>query len=32
VGCRYFFNDRIAGMAELGWDLSVITLGLAIRL
>jgi hypothetical protein len=32
VGCRYFFNDRIAGMAELGWGMSNLTLGVAIKL
>jgi hypothetical protein len=32
VGCRYFFNDRIAGMAELGWGMSILTLGVTIKL
>jgi len=32
VGCRYFFNDRIAGMAELGWGLSVVTIGVAVKI
>ena len=32
AGCRYFFTDNIAGMAELGWGMSVITLGVAVKL
>lgn len=32
VGCRYPFNDKIAGMAELGWGISVATIGVAIKL
>ena len=32
AGCRYFFNDKIAGMAELGWGMSIVTIGLAIKL
>ncbi len=32
VGCRYFFNDRIAGMAELGWGMSLFTIGVTIKM
>jgi hypothetical protein len=32
VGSRYFFNEKIAGMAELGWGLSMFTLGVTLRL
>lgn len=32
AGCRYFFNDKIGGMAELGWGTSIVTLGVAIKL
>lgn len=32
AGCRYFFNDKIAGMAELGWGMSIVTIGVAIKL
>jgi hypothetical protein len=32
AGCRYFFNDKIAGMAELGWGMSILTLGVAVKL
>ena len=32
AGCRYFFNDKIAGMAELGWGISIVTIGVAIKL
>lgn len=31
AGCRYFFNDKIAGMAELGWGVSILNLGLAMK-
>jgi hypothetical protein len=32
AGCRYFFNDKIAGMAELSWGVSIFTLGVAVKL
>lgn len=32
AGARYFFNDKIAGMAELGWGISIVTIGVAIKL
>lgn len=32
AGCRYFFNDKIAGMAELGWGISIVTIGVAVKL
>lgn len=32
AGCRYFFTDKIAGMAELGWGISIITIGVAVKL
>lgn len=32
AGCRYFFSDKIAGMAELGWGMSIITIGATIKL
>jgi len=32
IGCRYFFNDNIAGMAELSWGISIVTIGVAIKL
>lgn len=32
IGGRYFFNDRFAGTAELGWGLSIFTLGVAVKL
>lgn len=32
IGGRYFFNDRFAGTAELGWGLSIFTLGMAVKL
>jgi hypothetical protein len=31
VGGRYFFNSKIAGMAELGWGVSILTLGIAAK-
>lgn len=32
AGCRYFFNDKIAGIAELGWGMSIVTIGVAVKL
>ncbi len=32
AGCRYFFSDKIAGMAELGWGMSIVTVGIAVKL
>jgi hypothetical protein len=32
VGARYYFTDKIAGMAELGYGISYLTLGVAIKL
>lgn len=32
IGGRYFFNDRFAGTVELGWGLSIFTLGMAVKL
>lgn len=31
IGGRYYFTDRIAGMAEAGFGVSNITLGLAVK-
>jgi hypothetical protein len=32
AGARYYFNDKFAGMAEIGYGISYLTLGLAIKL
>lgn len=32
AGCRYFFNNKIAGMAELGWGISIITVGVSVKI
>lgn len=32
AGCRYFFTDKIAGMAELSWGISVLTIGVSVKL
>lgn len=32
AGCRYFFTNKIAGMAELGGGVSILSLGVAIKL
>lgn len=32
AGCRYFFNEKIAGIAELGWGMSIVTIGVAVKL
>jgi hypothetical protein len=32
AGCRYFFTDKIAGMAELGGGVSILSVGVAIKL
>lgn len=32
VGARYFFTDKIAGMAEIGGGVSILSLGVAIKL
>ncbi len=32
AGCRYFFTDKIAGMAELGGGVSILSLGVSIKL
>lgn len=32
AGCRYFFNDKIAGMAELGWGVSILCIGVSYKL
>jgi len=32
AGCRYFFTERIAGMAELGWGISIVTIGVSVKL
>lgn len=31
-GGRYYFNDKFAGMAELGYGISYLNLGIALRL
>lgn len=31
LGTRYYFSDNIAGMAELGYDIAYLTLGVAIK-
>lgn len=31
AGCRYFFTNNIAGMAELSWGISVLTIGASIK-
>lgn len=32
AGCRYFFSDKIAGMAEVGWGISIFTVGVTVKL
>lgn len=32
VGGRYFFTDRFAGMAEVGWGISIVTIGVCFKL
>ena len=32
AGCRYFLTEKIAGMAELGWGMSIVTIGVAVKL
>jgi len=32
VGARYFFSDKFAGMAELGWGIAYLNLGVAIKI
>lgn len=32
AGCRYFFSNKIAGIAELGGGVSILSLGVAIKL
>lgn len=32
AGCRYFFDDKIAGTVEIGWGISIVTIGVAIKL
>jgi hypothetical protein len=32
IGCRYFFNNKYAGLAELGGGMSIITIGVALKL
>lgn len=32
AGCRYFFTDKIAAMAELGGGISILSIGVAIKL
>ncbi|MBN2484956.1 MAG: hypothetical protein JXB34_03180 [Bacteroidales bacterium] len=32
AGARYYFNDKFAGMAEIGYGISYLTLGLSVKL
>lgn len=32
VGARYFFNDKFAGFAELGWGIAYLNLGVSLKL
>ena len=32
AGCRYYFNDKFAAMAELGYGVSWLTLGISLKL
>lgn len=32
LGARYYFNEKISGMAELGYGISVLTIGVGIKL
>ncbi len=32
AGVRYYFNDNIAGMAEIGYGIAYLTLGIAVKL
>ncbi len=32
AGGRYFFNEKFAGMAELGWGVSILTIGVSMKL
>jgi hypothetical protein len=32
AGARYYFNDNIAGLAEIGYGIAYLTLGIAIKL
>ncbi len=32
AGGRYFFTERIAAMAELGWGISIVTVGVSAKL
>ena len=31
VGARYYFTDNFAGLAELGWGISYLNLGIALK-
>jgi hypothetical protein len=31
VGARYYFNDNLAGMAELGYGVAYLNLGIAYK-
>lgn len=32
LGGRYYFNDNLAGMAEIGWGVSYLNLGVAFKI
>ena len=32
VGARYFFTDKLAGLAELGWGIAYFNVGLALKI
>ena len=32
VGARYFFTDKLAGVAELGWGIAYLNIGIGYKL
>lgn len=32
VGARYYFNEKFAGVAELGWGIAYLNIGIAVKL
>jgi hypothetical protein len=32
VGARYYFSDKFAGFAELGWGIAYLTLGVSLKI
>ena len=31
VGARYYFSDKFAGLAELGWGIAYFNIGIALK-